>query len=476
MTAIVTHPQLKDVLFGFLSLPDVLKCREISNATADAVDNTIEEHCYEAMEGLNEIDKLCPYLSDEAASSLRRARAPAGFFLLALDNQGKVRGTAENEPDAIASEILSLPTALQRLTRFSKEGLIDSKDRRQQDPYRLSRLSMVSLARSAPNITSLYFWMCKLNDIKALRQTLSSLPHLQHLELGGDSLATFDDDVARVIATSAPKLKKIIIGIAPIAPGLDGLADCRQLESIVINSSGTTLKKKYIGDLVIHFPALKDVVLRTSMRDNPERELLDLVRRRRLRTVDVADFGWGTELASAASTIAETSGKMLESIHIGEYRYSRPGVTWLSDQFLGVLTSRCPFLKRFDVRDRGSRNVTDAGITLLGANCHQLQYLNVSGCDVGDLGINAIADGCPELQALIVLRTRVTDVSISRIALQCPKLCVFGFNDMGSEITERAFSAVVNHCPLLEIRGGRFSFGPEEAASLRRKHPRCYVR
>ena len=475
MAAMVTHPQLKDVLFAFLSPHDVLNLRGSSAATADAVDSAVEECCYEAMEGLNDTAKLCPYLSEAARSALR-VRIPAGFFFLAVDNDQRVRVDASTNNCTPASELTSLQTLLQRLTRFSQDSLIRNGSN-MQNPYNLDRLSMVRLAGSAPNITSLYFWMSKLNDLQALQQTLASLPHLESLQLHGDKHATLDDDTVRTIGLHAPKLKTLIVYISPIAIGLEELAaHGQQLESIDIHSTQAALKTKYIFDLARCFPCLKEVGLSCATREDPQFPLMELLRRRPLTKFRLELIDRQLDMVSLVDRLSEVSQGTLEEVYFGG-KYTG---SILGEQNLCWLATKCRFLKVLDLSVNFVHGVADEGMTAVGAHCHLLEYLDVTGSDVSDVGIAAVADGCPQLRALIVSKTygSVTNASISRVALQCAKLNIFGFADTNQTISDRAVVLLIDNCPLMEIRGGMNQGYVTKAVIdlLHKKHPRCYVR
>lgn len=99
------------------------------------------------------------------------------------------------------------------------------------------------------------------------------------------------------------------------------------------------------------------------------------------------------------------------------------------------------------------RNITDAAITALAANCANLTTINLNSCykidQVTDASVTALATHCPNLTEVDLGGcNKVTDAAITTLATHCPKLTTVNLGGC-DKVTDTAVQALAAHCPNL---------------------------
>ena len=72
----------------------------------------------------------------------------------------------------------------------------------------------------------------------------------------------------------------------------------------------------------------------------------------------------------------------------------------------------------------GCNQITNAGLTTIGAGCPNSGPFNLSGCyQITDAGLAKIGEGCTKLESLNILScSEITDAGLASIAEGCPNL------------------------------------------------------
>ena len=100
---------------------------------------------------------------------------------------------------------------------------------------------------------------------------------------------------------------------------------------------------------------------------------------------------------------------------------------------------------------RRRKELTNAGVSALGAGCGQLTMINLGGCDeVTDVGVSALGAGCGQLQSINLGGCRlVTDEGISALGAGCGQLQSIDLEGC-SLVTDVGISALGAGCGQLQ--------------------------
>ncbi|XP_062317004.1 protein AMN1 homolog isoform X2 [Osmerus eperlanus] len=146
------------------------------------------------------------------------------------------------------------------------------------------------------------------------------------------------------------------------------------------------------------------------------------------------------------------SDSALRQIHCPELRtILLRGCLSISSEGVGALASSCPRLQVVDLTE--CAGVADRGVLALARCCPALQVLSLGDCPtVGDASLLALAGSCGLLHSLYLSGTQVTDVGVTGLATG---LCSNNLKELQlarcSNLTDRAVTAVLTHCPNIRI-------------------------
>ena len=121
-----------------------------------------------------------------------------------------------------------------------------------------------------------------------------------------------------------------------------------------------------------------------------------------------------------------------------------------SDAVLNALAENCQDLTRLDI---STGTVSDAGLIAIAKSCAGLRYLNVRMTrSITDSSFLVVTEYCHNIETLDVSGTdgRITDASMAAIARANTNLKALTISGTGDAITDATMTAVGMHCPLLE--------------------------
>ena len=159
--------------------------------------------------------------------------------------------------------------------------------------------------------------------------------------------------------------------------------------------------------------------------------------------------------------------------HLGSTRQVIAAVTPVSKALRDVL-----FATMTTINLRGCRNITDAAITALAANCANLTDINLWGCrNITDAAMTALAGNCANLTAVDLCNCdKITDAAITALAANCANLTTINLWGCRN-ITDAAITALAASCANLTTINLSYCDNITNAAidDFERQLPECEV-
>lgn len=125
----------------------------------------------------------------------------------------------------------------------------------------------------------------------------------------------------------------------------------------------------------------------------------------------------------------------------------------ITDETIKKLSILSPKLKKINLKS--CINITDQSLTYLADNCHQLEELNLSWCDITAKSLFIIAEGFPNLRRINVSSCYITDEGVNTLLTKCQDLEILGLAWCKS-ISDKSLESLIKlgkNVKVFDIRG-----------------------